>query len=103
MHGCLVTINSIALCADYIPATYQKASNSLRNTSLHIQYYFNMSATDSFLPDDHSIDAADKARTQLRGLLLEGSRSPIVGVFDLDYFVDLRHAVSAPVSKFIQQ
>lgn len=41
----------------------------------------------------------DQERKLLRGLLLEGARSPIVGEFDAAYFDSLRQSISKMASK----
>jgi antitoxin ParD1/3/4 len=45
----------------------------------------------------------DQERKQVRGLLLAGARSPVVGVFDSDYFASLRQSVSEMASKSSSQ
>ena len=41
----------------------------------------------------------DQERKQLRGLILDGARSPIVGEFDAAYFDGLRKSIAKMASK----
>ena len=41
----------------------------------------------------------DQERKRLRGLLLEGARSEVIGEFDADYFDGLRRRVASPARR----